>query len=518
MNSAVDKTHTPPAEAADNTDIIETAIIGAGFGGIGLAIRMQQQGLQDFLIFEKAGDVGGVWRDNIYPGAACDVPSHLYSFSFEPNPDWGRRFSPQQEIYSYLQYCARKHNLKDKLCYGHELNSMRFDEERGLWIIEFTEGRRQLARSVVMAIGALNIPQYPNIKGLQDFKGRLMHTAEWDAEFKPNGKRIAVIGTGASAIQAIPELQKTADSLAVFQRTPPWVMPKFDKKIKPSEARRFRRFPFLQRLSRGVQYSIAESVVLGFLWDSFLTRIFEKVGRSHLRKVIKDPVLREKLTPSYSMGCKRVLLSDDYYPALQKPNVSLIDSGISHIDETGVVDANGQHHELDAIVLATGFKVPVAGSPMPVYGMAGRNLNDDWAEGSEAYKGMTVSGYPNMLYMMGPNTGPGNTSVIYYIESQIHYALKYLKRLRRQPEHYLDLRKDVQRRFNDDLQAKMEGTTWTSGCNSWYLTPSGKNTTLWPSFSWRYRLMTKKFTFADYYAFKVEPDQLETSDEQVLAS
>ncbi len=482
----------------DATVVHGVAIIGAGFGGIGLAIRLQQQGVHDFVIYEQAADVGGVWRDNIYPGAACDVPSHLYSFSFEPNPDWGRSYGPQGEIHRYLQHCSKKYQLAQHLKFNVAVTALEFSEEKGLWTIKFAGGQQAQARAVVLAIGALNIPQYPKIEGIEKFAGKIMHTAEWDQDYSLKGKRVAVIGTGASAIQVVPAIQPEVESLALFQRTPPWVMPKFDRAQSPVRQARLRRWPFIQKMIRSLQYLLAESVVPAFMWDSLLTRFGEAMGRRYLQKVIADPELREQLTPQYAMGCKRVLLSDNYYPALTRNNVDLLSSGVSRMDETAIYSGDGQRLEVDAVVLATGFKVPVSGAPMPVRGLAGRNLNDDWAAGSEAYKGMTVSGYPNLLYIMGPNTGPGNTSVIFYIESQIHYILQYLRTLRANPNEYMDVKPEVQEAFNEGVQRRFKGTTWTSGCNSWYLTADGKNTTLWPSFSWQYRLRTRHFVSAEY--------------------
>ncbi|MEX1666232.1 flavin-containing monooxygenase [Zhongshania arctica] len=503
--------------APHKSGLDEVAIIGAGFGGLGLAIRMQQQGLNDFVIYERAGDVGGVWRDNVYPGAACDVPSHLYSFSFEPKPDWGRTFGPQQEIFHYLRHCADKYKLRDKIKFNAALSDMVFCEASGVWTLTFADGSRRRARAVVMAIGALNIPQYPAITGVDNFTGKVMHTAEWDKTYSLVGKRVAVIGTGASAIQVIPSIQPKVQSLKVFQRTPPWVMPKFDKPLSLSRQRLYRRWPILQKTVRRLQYLLAESVVPAFMWDSFLTRFGEAMGRRYLRKVVANPVLREKLTPHYAMGCKRVLLSDEYYPALTQDNVSVCVDGIEKIDERAVYTLDGERHEVDAIIFATGFKVPVSGAPIPIRGAGGRLLDKDWAVGSEAYKGMAVSGYPNMLYVMGPNTGPGNTSVIFYIESQINYILKYLKTLRNNRNKYLDLKPMVQREFNADIQQRFIGTTWTSGCNSWYLTKDGKNTTLWPSFSWQYRLTTRHFSAVEY-EFLATSNEAPTSESTIAAT
>ncbi len=484
---------------------LEVAIIGAGFAGVGLGIGLLDQGRDDFAIFEQADDVGGVWRDNRYPGAACDVPSHLYSYSFEKNPEWSRKFSGWSDIHNYIRNCSDRHGLAQKIRFGMRVEAMGFDASRGAWTLEFSNGEKVCARAVVVAIGALNIPQYPDIPGLERFSGKVMHSAEWDTDYSVAGRRVAVIGTGASAIQIIPSIQPEVSQLNVFQRTPPWVMPKFDRPLKKSEHTWFRRLPFLQSAVRALQYLTMEAVVPAFMWDSFLTRLGERQGRRFINSVVTDPVLREKLTPKYSMGCKRVLLSDEYYPALIQDNVEVISDGICRIEENAIVTADGKRHEVDTIVLATGFKVPVAGAPMPVTGLEGRTLAKDWANGVEAYKGISISGYPNMLYMMGPNTGPGNTSVIFYIESQIRYILQYLKKLRASPGQSLEMRPDVQAEFNAKVQRMMRGTTWTSGCNSWYLAPDGRNTTLWPSFSWRYRLTTRHFRLADYYLLAANP-------------
>lgn len=497
--------------------LLDVAIIGAGFGGIGLAIQLQKQGISNYRIFEQAEDVGGVWRDNVYPGAACDVPSHLYSFSFEPNPFWGRLFSPQREIHRYLRHCADKYQLRDNIQFSTRVVAARFCERRALWEIDLADGNCINARAMVMAVGALNIPQYPNVEGLERFQGQVMHTAQWQENYSLAGKRVAVVGTGASAIQVIPAIQPEVSELTVFQRTPPWVLPKRDRDLSEGEQSRFARWPILQRLVRRLQYIKMESVLPAFIWDSVFTRLGEWAGRQYLRSVVKDPVLRQTLTPRYSMGCKRVLLSDDYYPALCKPNVNVVAEGVARMDESAIYSAEGERYEVDAVVLATGFKVPSAGAPMPITGLGGRSLGDDWAVGVEAYKGITVSGYPNLLYLMGPNTGPGNTSVIFYIESQIRYVLQYLQTLRKHPASALDINASVQQGFNARIQRMFRGTTWTSGCNSWYLTEDGRNTTLWPGFSWRYRLMTRHFSVADYRLLEAEVSKVAAESQESIA-
>lgn len=498
--------------AANNpANILETAIVGAGFGGMGLAIKLQQDGHSDFAIFEKATDVGGVWRDNIYPGAACDVPSHLYSFSFEPNPHWTRAFGAQAEIHDYLQHCADKHRLWEKIRFNSEIEAVVFDEAACIWTLHIAGGERVQAKSVVLAVGALNIPAYPAIDGLDNFKGKVMHTAEWDADYDLDGKRVAVIGTGASAIQVVPNIQPKVRELKLFQRTAPWVMPKRDGWISARWRKRYERFPFLQKLHRIIQYWMFESVAPVMIKNNWMTRAAERLGRRYIGRMIKDPVLRAKITPTYALGCKRVLLSDDYYPALTKSNVDILTDGIERITENGIVSRDGSTTALDVIILATGFKVPVAGAPFRIEGMGGRVLDDDWRGGSEAYLGMSVSGYPNLLYIMGPNTGPGNISVIFYIESQLRYITGYLNYLRQRNSAMLDLKEATQREFNNVIQAKMQQTTWTSGCESWYLTPDGKNTTLWPGYSWQYRMQSRDFDVSVYNSRRRQASSLELS-------
>lgn len=489
--------------------ILETAIVGAGFGGLGLAIRLLQDGCSDFQIFEKSDDVGGVWRDNIYPGAACDVPSHLYSFSFEPNPGWSRAFGGQAEIHQYLQHCADKYQLWDKIQFGAEVEAALFDEQQNLWTLRFRSGDEIRARAVVLAVGALNVPAYPSIEGLDTFKGKIMHTAEWDDHYSLEGKRVGVIGTGASAIQVVPSIQPQVAELKLYQRTAPWVMPKRDGWIPPVWRKTYERFPILQKLHRTLQYWMFESTAPVMIRNNWMTRVGERLGRRYLRRKIQDPVLREKVTPTYALGCKRVLLSDDYYPALTKANVDVLTQGIRRVDETGIVSADGSHQQLDALILATGFKVPAAGAPFRIEGLGGRVLDDDWRGGSEAYLGMAVTGYPNLLYIMGPNTGPGNISVIFYIESQLRYIMAYLKHMRERNIAALDIKPDVQRKFNDMIQAKMQKTTWVSGCDSWYLTEDGKNTTLWPGYSWQYRMQAKHFDPSLYRSIRTRPSARE---------
>lgn len=483
----------------------DVAIIGLGFGGIGLGIKLRQAGWHDFQIFEQASSLGGTWRDNTYPGAACDVPSHLYSFSFEPNPKWTKAFAPQSEILAYLEYCSKKYELEKNTTFNTQIKSARFDEEAGMWTLTTSKGRLIKAKMVVAATGALNKPAYPKIPGLDQFKGAKFHTAEWDHSFDLKGKSVAVIGTGASAIQVVPGIASSVGQLSLFQRTPPWIMPKFDHAIGPIKKWSYSHLPITQNIARKSVYLFGELVTPIFLRDSFLSRVAESLGKRYIRSQIKGTALQAKVTPNYHIGCKRVLLSDDYYAALNRSNVDVVSDGIKEITQDGIVTEQGEKKVVDAIIMATGFKVPVASAPFEVIGLNGRDLNKEWAQGSEAYKGISVSGYPNLALIMGPNTGPGNTSVIFYIESQLNYIMKYLNKLKDRNIAYMDVQPKVQQQFVEMIDKRMENTVWTSGCQSWYLTENGRNTTLWPGFSAEYRMQTASFESSKYSITYAEP-------------
>ncbi|MCP5163130.1 MAG: NAD(P)/FAD-dependent oxidoreductase [Hahellaceae bacterium] len=495
--------------------VLDVAIVGSGFAGIGMAIRLTQSGIENFRILEQSADIGGTWRDNTYPGAACDVPSHLYSFSFAPNPRWSRMFAEQKEIHGYLKDCVDRFNLREKTSFNTTIVSAKFDAGTNLWTLTTYAGRTLKARLVVMATGALNRPAYPDIPGMEDFRGRVFHTAEWDHSYALEGKKVAVIGTGASAIQVVPAIAPKVKSLTLYQRTPAWVFPKFDRPIKSLEQRLYRLLPVTQKLFRGAIYAAGEAATPLFLKPSALSKMAESIGRRHLSRYVQDPELREKLTPTYALGCKRILLSNDYYPALARENVSVVSCGVDKIEGRTIYASDGSKQVVDAIVLATGFKVPVASAPFDIIGLNGKVLQDDWKEGAEAYKGMTVTGYPNMLFTMGPNTGPGNTSVIFYIESQLRYLLNYVKEVLAFDDASLELKQEKQTSFNEMIQTRMQNTAWTSGCHSWYLTPSGKNTTLWPGFSMEYRLITRQFDRESYVMHLATSGTVAESDQSL---
>lgn len=473
-------------------------IVGTGFGGLGMAIRLKQEGFHDFTILEQEGGVGGTWRDNHYPGAACDIESHLYSFSFEPNPGWTRTFAPQREILEYLERCTDKYGVRPHIRFGTMATGATFDERTGLWTVETSRGEPITARAIVSATGGLSRPAYPDIPGLASFAGKTFHSARWDHDYPLDGKTVGVIGTGASAIQIVPSIAPRVGHLHVFQRTPPWILPKDDRDISPAEREWFRRLPVLQRLARLRQYTVHELMALGFVVDPRVLKYASRLALEHLKKSVPDEALRAKLTPHYTMGCKRILLTNDYYPAIQRSNVELVTEGIAEIREHGILTKDGKERPLDAIVLATGFQAADAVAPFVVRGRGGRELNDAWRDGAEAYLGTTVSGFPNFFLIVGPNTGLGHSSMVYMIESQIAYIQGALRAMQQRRLQLVDVRADAQERYNKRLHGRLAGTVWSTGCSSWYQAKNGKNTTLWPGFTFEFRLRTRRFDPQDY--------------------
>jgi len=474
------------------------AIIGAGFAGIGMAIRLKQAGLESFAIFERAGEIGGTWRDNTYPGAACDVPSHVYSLSFEPNPAWSQRFSPSWEIQRYLLGLVEKWGLRAKLRLGTEIVEARFDEMRRTWTLTTDSGETATARLVVSCVGGLVDPALPDIPGIESFAGTTFHTARWNHDYPLAGKRVAVVGTGASAVQVVPSIAPEVARLVVFQRTPAWVVPKMDKRYSERTKRLLARFPILLHTSRFLQYALSELWgPMVFLDAPRLSAIAERLSMRHLRAQVADPVLREKLAPHFQFGCKRVLISDDYWATFERENVDLVTEPIRRIVPGGVETVDGRVHEVDAIVYATGFALGLARAPFPVFGRGGRALDDAWRDGAVAYKGMTVSGFQNWFILMGPNTGPGHTSVLVYTEAQIAHVLEAIDTMRRRGLTYVDVRQDAQDRYNAGIQGRMKYMVWPN-CKSWYLSPDGSNHALYPGFAAEYVLRARHFRPDDY--------------------
>ncbi len=473
-------------------------VIGAGFGGLGLAIRLKRAGLDDFLVLDKEDGVGGTWRVNTYPGAACDVESHLYSFSFEPNPAWSRKFAPQAEILAYLERCADKYGVRPHLQLEVEVTGAVWDEGEQRWTVSTADGRRYRAPVLVSAAGGLSRPCWPDLPGLSDFQGDLFHSARWNSDAQLDGRRVAVVGTGASAIQIVPELVGRVAHLDLYQRTPPWIMPKPDRAIAPLTQAAFRRLPALQYAARLAQYVTLESRAVAFVLAPQLLALASLAARRHLARSVPDPALRAKLTPDYTMGCKRVLISNDYYAAVQHPSVALVTDGIERVTADAVVSRDGQSRPTDALILCTGFKAAEDAAPFPVIGRGGRALAAEWHEGAEAYLGTTVAGFPNLFLLVGPNTGLGHNSMVYMIESQVAYVMDALATMRREGLSALEVRRDVQDRYNARVQRRMARTVWASGCKSWYQTASGRNTTLWPGFTFEFRARTRRFDPAAY--------------------
>ncbi|WP_210492435.1 NAD(P)/FAD-dependent oxidoreductase [Patulibacter sp. SYSU D01012] len=484
-------------EAPLPTDV-RVAIVGSGFSGLGTAVGLLQDGERDFVVLESADDIGGTWRDNTYPGCACDVPSHMYSFSFAPNPNWSRSFATQPEIWAYQQRVVEQFGLRPYVRTGAEVLEARWDETTQRWHIDTVRGSLT-AQALVSGTGPLCEPKYPTLPGLDTFEGTTFHSARWRHDHDLTGERVAVIGTGASAIQFVPKIQPQVQELTLFQRTPPWVLPRPDRPIARWERFLFRHLPGAQRLARLGVYLTRESFLLSFNYVPRLRELPRRVGLAHLKRQVKDPVLREKLTPDYQVGCKRVLISNDYFPALDAPNADVVTSGVREVRPHSVVDGDGVEHPVDTIIFGTGFHVTDQPIAERLRGADGRLLAEHWADGMEAYRGTTVAGFPNLFMMVGPNTGLGHNSIIYMIESQVAYVRDALRTMRRQGLGAIAPRPAVVEEENAEIQRRLQGTVWNEGgCASWYLDARGRNTTLWPDFTFLYRRRTARFDLDRY--------------------
>jgi cation diffusion facilitator CzcD-associated flavoprotein CzcO len=476
----------------------DVAIAGTGFSGLGMAIALKREAKRSFVVFEKAASVGGTWRENDYPGCACDVPSHLYSFSFEQNPNWSRMFPTQPEIRAYLEATADKYRVRDNIRFNTAVTAARWDDAAQLWRVETSDGRVTTARVFVSGMGGLHVPQFPDLPGRESFAGASFHSAQWRHDVALEGKRVAIIGTGASAIQIAPAIAPKVAQLTLFQRTPPWVMPKMDPEIPEKRRAQFRRSPLRQRMFRRFIYAMMESRAPSFLSASKSGAQMTRMGKAHIASAIQDEALREKVTPSYRVGCKRILISNDYYPALARANVSVVTEPIAAIAPEGVVTADGATHGADVIVYATGFKPMDVITNVAITGPGERSLNEEWRDGPQAHWGIAVAGYPNFFLLMGPNTGLGHNSMVFMIESQIAYIMNALAELDARGAASLEPLADAQRAFNEDIEAKLAKSVWGSGCKSWYLSPDGKNRTLWPGYTFEYRWKTRRIRPEDY--------------------
>ncbi|HEX4446851.1 MAG TPA: NAD(P)/FAD-dependent oxidoreductase [Polyangiaceae bacterium] len=475
----------------------QVAIIGSGFSGLGAAIRLKQEGFDDFVVLERASEVGGTWRDNTYPGCACDVPSHLYSFSFAPNPGWSRAFSPQPEIFSYLRACADRYGIVPHIRFDHAVKNAIWDEDARKWRIETSRGAF-VVDVMIGAAGALSEPATPKLRGLEQFQGPAFHSARWDHSVDLTGKRVAVIGTGASAIQFVPEIQPKVAELQLFQRTAPWVLPRKNRDISEGVQSVFRALPAAQMLVRGQIYAITELFGMGFRHPRLLKPL-QKLATQYLEKCIPDPVRRAKLTPDYALGCKRILFSNKYLRALGKDNVDVVTDGIQEIRPHSIVTNDGREREVDAIVFGTGFHVTDIPFGKYVTGRDGLTLDDVWKGSPQAHLGTTVAGFPNFFFLLGPNTGLGHTSVVYMIESQIAHVVSALRYMRDRRVGTVEVRPEAQAAFIADVDRRLGKTVWnTGGCNSWYIDKTGRNSTLWPDATWRFRRRVRNFDPSEY--------------------
>lgn len=473
-------------------------IIGTGFGGLGMAIQLKKAGFTNVMLLEKAGQLGGTWRDNTYPGAACDVQSHFYSYSFEPKHDWSRKFGLQHELLEYMEHCADKYGIREHIRFNSEVAEAAFDDTRNRWTLTLASGEKLEAQVVITATGQLNQPAWPDIKGMGSFEGTVFHSARWNHDYDLKGKRVAVIGTGASAIQFVPEIAGKVESLALFQRSAAWVLPKPDRAFRPWEQTLFKAIPAWDRLYRYLIYWKNESRGLAFTKFSGLLDIFARQAKREARKYVTDPDKLKHIIPDYQIGCKRILISNDWYPTINRSNLDLVTDPIEKIDAKGVQTRSGKHYPVDAIIFGTGFRASEFLSPIRVTGRGSITLNEAWNNGAAAFKGITVSGFPNLFMLYGPNTNLAHNSILYMLESQFQYVLSALDALQNHPGTAMDVRKDQWERYSSMMQKGLEGSVWSSGCSSWYLDENGKNTLNWPGFTFSYRLSTRNVDPTDY--------------------
>ncbi|SIO72374.1 Predicted flavoprotein CzcO associated with the cation diffusion facilitator CzcD [Burkholderia sp. GAS332] len=476
----------------------EIIIVGTGFAGQCMAIKLREAGFESVLMLERGATVGGTWRDNHYPGAACDIPSHLYSFSFKLNPDWSRSYPGQAEILAYLRSSAEQYGLIERIRFNTVVKGAAFDAAALTWRVDTDRGSLR-CRFLILGTGGLSEPAVPTLPGLESFQGHTFHSARWDHGYELEGKRVAVIGTGASAIQFVPRIGARVGRLSVFQRTPPWIVPREDRPFTPLRKALYRHLPGVMRLQRWGIHWLNELQALGTVVDPKYMAIGEKIALRHLHKQVADPALRARLTPSYVMGCKRILISDDWYPALQRSNTELVSEAIKRVTPNGVLTADGRQHTVDAIIFGTGFQATEALGKLSLRGRLGQDLNEVWAHGAEAYVGASVSGFPNLFLITGPNTGLGHNSMVFIIEANVAHIVGALQAARHNDAQVVEVKREVQAHYNRRLQQRLQKSVWATGCKSWYQDKrSGKVTTLWPGFSTQYWARAHRFDADDY--------------------
>ena len=483
----------------DSIQKFSIVIIGTGFAGLGMAIKLLDQGMNDFVILERGGNVGGTWRDNSYPGAACDVPSVLYSFSFEQNPNWSRTFPSQPELFDYLNNVADKYQLRPHIRFDEPMEQIVWDEEAKGWLVTTANGQ-YFADVVIAGTGSLAEPKMADIQGAESFTGHHFHSSQWNHDESLEGKNVAVIGSGASAIQFVPEVAKQAARVDVYQRTPNWIIPRPDKEIGPKQQWLLANVKIYQQFKRFYTYLVNESRILGIVISPSLLTGFRLLAKRHLHKQVADPALRKAMLPNYAIGCKRILISNDWYPTICRDNVDLVTNGIDEIRPDSIVTVDGTERKIDAIVWGTGFYATENPIAEKIVGMDGVKLSDAWANGEYAYKGTTVSGYPNLFFIVGPNITLGHTSMVLMIEAQVNYIKKALQWKRSNGVNRIEVKKDSEKVYNDALQKRLAGSVWATDCDSWYKHKSGKITALWPNFTFSYKKITKEFDPEHYNA------------------
>jgi cation diffusion facilitator CzcD-associated flavoprotein CzcO len=479
----------------------DVVLVGAGFSGVGMAARLKEMGIEDFVVLDRGDDLGGTWRDNSYPGAACDVPSNLYSFSFALNPDWSRAFPSQSEIWDYMRQCVDRFDVGGHLRLGHSVDEARWDAERERWHIRTVAGEEFAAPVLVWATGSLSEPSIPDFPGLADFRGKVFHSAKWAHGFELSGKRVCVVSTGASAVQFVPQIAPVVEHLYLHQRTPPFIMPRRDRAVSRLRQALYRSVPAAQRFSRLRIYMLFESLLSVFVGSGTKRKeAVRKLALDHLARQVPDPDLRRRLTPQFDPGCKRMLLSDDYYPSLVRPNVELVDTPVSSFTAHEVVGQDGIARPVDVVIMGTGFEAAEPPYAQHIVGRDGVRLSEHWkANGVEAYAGSTVAGFPNLFLMIGPNSTLAHNSMIFMIESHINYIASALAFMARPGVGTVEVRPGVQRRYNERLQKRLEHSVWVEGgCSSWYLDHRGRNTTLWPDHTWKFRRLTRRFHPGEY--------------------
>jgi cation diffusion facilitator CzcD-associated flavoprotein CzcO len=476
---------------------VDVLVVGAGLSGICAAVKLREAGFHDFAVIDRASEIGGTWRDNTYPGCACDVPSALYSFSFEPKPDWSRFYAPQAEIQAYARTVVDRHGVGPHLRLGVEMVAANWSGDRQRWLVETSDGQWE-ARALIAATGPWHEPVVPDLPGLQEFAGAAFHSARWDHGLDMRGRRVAVVGTGASAVQFVPRIQPDVEQLHVFQRTPHWVLPKPDRPVTGAERRLFQRLPATQRALRGAIYHVGELFGRGMLRPAVMRRL-QRIGERHRRRQVKDAELRRLLEPRYTLGCKRTLFSNDWYPALTRPNVEVVPAAVSEVRPHSVIDTDGTEREVDTIIFGTGFRLLDMPIAQLVRGGDGRTLAELWQGSPRGYLGTVVAGFPNLFVLLGPNLGNGHSSATVVMEDQTRYVVEALRTMDVQGLGSVDVREDVQREFNERVDARLAGSVWNAGgCASYYIDPNGRNSFMYPWSTMHYRRRTRRFDLDDY--------------------